>query len=142
MAIGLKIFSSCRDICSNREDDPVKERLNSCFGPLSAAYKSICDQQERAFFGLRDFYRSVSPYILEMQSFKLLVTCSLIKMLYWMCQKSNRPPTELQLEHAIRRNFGGLEQKGLNPLEIFKEYLPSTGKPADVIDTAGEVCCS
>ena len=120
----------------------MKERLNPCFGPLSAAYKTICDQQNRAFFGLRDFYRSVFPYFLEMHGYKLSLSCSLIKMLYWMCHKSNRPPTELQLEHAIRRNFGGLEQKGLNPLEIFKEHLPSTGKPADIMDMTEEVCCS
>ena len=54
----LVIFLLCRGICSNREDDPVKKTLNSYFAPLSAAYKSICDQQKRAFFGLRDFYRS------------------------------------------------------------------------------------
>ena len=29
-------------------------------------------------------------------------------MLYWMCDKSaGRPLTWLQLEHAIKRNFGG-----------------------------------
>ena len=120
----------------------MKERLNFCFGPLSVAYKTICDQQDRAFFGLRDFYRSVFPYFLEMQAFKQIVTCSLIKMLYWMCHKSNRPPTEQQLEHAIRRNFGGLEQKDLNPLEIFKEHLPSTEKQAEIMVLTEEVCCS
>ena len=49
-----------RGICSNRVDDPVKERLDPYFIPLAAAYKNICEEQDRrkrAFFGLRDFYR-------------------------------------------------------------------------------------
>ena len=77
-----------------------------------------------------------------MQAFRVIVSCSLIKMLYWMCHKSNRAPTELQLEHALRRNFGGLEQEDLNPLEIFKQHLPSTGKSVDIVDRTEEVCCS
>ena len=48
---------------------------------------------------------------------------SLIKMLYWMCEKSNRPPTGPQLQHAIKRNFGGLEN--FDTYEIFKNYLPN-----------------
>ena len=49
-----------RGICSNCTDDPVKDRLDACFQPLSAAYKKICEEQakiNKAFFGLRDFYR-------------------------------------------------------------------------------------
>ena len=33
------------------------------------------------------------------------------------------PPTGPQLAHAIKRNFGGLEQAGLNPEGIFRKYL-------------------
>jgi hypothetical protein len=51
---------SAEGICSNREDDPVKTRLKQYFKPLSEAYKEICDNQERQFFGLRDFYRLVN----------------------------------------------------------------------------------
>ncbi len=29
------------------------------------------------------------------------------------------PPTWPQLRHAIQRNFGGLEEKGLDPLKEF-----------------------
>ena len=50
---------SAKGICSNREDDPVRERLQDYFDPLSKAYKDICKRQERQFFGLRDFYRYV-----------------------------------------------------------------------------------
>ena len=56
----MTLYCVCRDICSNRDNDPVKERLEPYFKPLAAAYKEICEEQEkkkRAFFGLRDFYR-------------------------------------------------------------------------------------
>lgn len=46
-------------------------------------------------------------------------------MLYWMCGKTLGVPvvpTNAQLEHAIRRNFGGNED--LNVLEIFREKIP------------------
>ena len=49
--------------------------------------------------------------------------CSLIKMLYSMCQKSQRLPTWRQLEHAIKRNFGGLETEKLNPFKEFERLI-------------------
>ena len=54
---------SAEGICSNREDDPVKTRLKQYFEPLSKAYMEICGNQERQFFGLRDFYRLVHEYV-------------------------------------------------------------------------------
>ena len=57
----------------------------------------------------------------------LLFTChvyySLIKMLYNMCQKSNYKLTWQQMEHAIKRNFGGLTSKKLNPFEEFNNRI-------------------
>ena len=47
-------------------------------------------------------------------------------MLYWMCDKSNLPPTGPQLQHAIKRNFGGLED--FDTYEIFLTYLPNIEK--------------
>ena len=44
-------------------------------------------------------------------------------MLYWMCEKSGLPPTWPQLEHAIRRNFGGMESDELDTLEEFKQQI-------------------
>ena len=51
----LKLSAS--GICSNEVNDPVRERLQDYFEPLSKAYREICSNQERQFFGLRDFYR-------------------------------------------------------------------------------------
>jgi hypothetical protein len=50
---------SARGICSNKEDDPVRERLEEYFQPLAKSYVEICKKQRRQFFGLRDFYRWV-----------------------------------------------------------------------------------
>ena len=44
-------------------------------------------------------------------------------MLYWMCAKTKLPPTGPQLEHAIKRNFGGLEDENLKPDEIFMNHI-------------------
>ena len=54
---------------------------------------------------------------------------SLVKMLYWMCEKSGRPPTWPQLEHAIRRNFGGIELDELDTLEEFKRRIQMKWTP-------------
>ena len=53
-------------------------------------------------------------------------------MLYWMCEKSGNPPTWPQLEHAIKRNFGGLESKDFDPVKIFMDCIPRNRKPPDL----------
>ena len=40
-----------------------------------------------------------------------------------MCEKTDSPPTGPQLLHAIKRNFGGLEESGLEAENIFKNKL-------------------
>ena len=42
-------------------------------------------------------------------------------MLYWMCEKTQSDPTNKQLEHAIKRNFGG--HLKINAFEIFKSKI-------------------
>ena len=51
---------------------------------------------------------------------------SLIKMLYWMCEETNKHPTGPQLMHAIKRNFGGLKEDNLDPEEVFWNQLPKS----------------
>ena len=60
---------SARGICSNKENDPVRERLEEYFKPLAKSYIEICRKQTRQFFGLRDFYRSA-----------VTTTCSFINL--------------------------------------------------------------
>ena len=38
-----------------------------------------------------------------------------------MCDECGCQPTDEQLEHAIKRNFGGLKE--LNTYDIFKKHL-------------------
>ena len=45
-------------------------------------------------------------------------------MLYYMCEQSGMAPTRLQLEHAIKRNFGGLESDDCNPFVEFMNQIP------------------
>ena len=49
---------------------------------------------------------------------------SLIKMLYYMCSQTGLPPSNSQLEHAIKRNFSGLESDVLDPYKIFMRHMP------------------
>ena len=54
-----ELVFSAKGICSDKKEDPVRRDLEKYFKPLAKAYKCICEQQKREFFGLRDFYRSV-----------------------------------------------------------------------------------
>ena len=63
------------------------------------------------------------------QGNSVLCSFSLVKMLYWMCEKSGRPPTWPQLEHAIRRNFGGMELDEMDTLEEFKREIEMKSTP-------------
>ena len=51
----------------------------------------------------------------------IILMHSLIKMLYWMIKKTNQPLTMRQLEHAVRRNFGGLDE--VNAVGIFQKNI-------------------
>jgi len=61
-------------------------------------------------------------------------------MLYWMCKKTKMPLTGPQLLHAIKRNFGGLEDRNLDPVQEFLRRLPSTiNHPFDMSNVPWEV---
>ena len=53
----------------------------------------------------------------------MIFTSSLIKMLYNMCNETQSYLTWKQLEHAIKRNFGGFQSDELKPYSIFEQYL-------------------
>ena len=59
-------------------------------------------------------------------------------MLYWMCEKTKKPPYGPQLVHAIRRNFGGLRE--LDPEKMFRKQLPSDiDEPPDLTNIDPDV---
>ena len=52
-----ELVFSAKGICSNKENDHIRSRLEPYFQPLAKAYTNICEFQTREFYGLRDFYR-------------------------------------------------------------------------------------
>ncbi|XP_068731195.1 E3 ubiquitin-protein ligase rnf213-alpha-like [Montipora capricornis] len=105
-----ELVDSALGICST--DKRIKNLIQPLIPPLANGYAELyieqkgfetlkrCEKEE--FFGLRDFY-------------------SLIKMVYAIAAKSGRRPGWHQLEHAIRRNFGGLIEN--KPVQIFKRQM-------------------
>ena len=133
---------SAESICSNEERDPVKDKLKHFFDPLSRAYLEICrvcEKEGKQFFGLRDFYRYMYIRVVYRMSVCVILCSSLIKMLYWMCEKSKGCSlSSAQLQHAISRNFGGLELENLKPLEVFRRTVHI--KDQDFTGMNEEVC--
>ncbi|WAR07295.1 R213A-like protein, partial [Mya arenaria] len=100
-----ELQNSARGICGGSED--LGHLIEYLIEPLSKSYLEVfaqATQENREFFGLRDFY-------------------SLVKMLYNFVEKSHLPPTWYQILHAILRNFGGCDQ--VNPENIFTKHLES-----------------
>ena len=56
-----------------------------------------------------------------------------------MCQKSQEPPTWPQFEHAIKRNFGGLETDICNPLKEFEAVIIPFCRKFDLANIPVEV---
>ncbi|PFX17552.1 E3 ubiquitin-protein ligase RNF213, partial [Stylophora pistillata] len=115
-----ELVDSAMGICST--DEGVKHLIQPLISPLADGYAELYKEQKNfatlkkwgkeEFFGLRDFY-------------------SLIKMVYSIAAKSEHRPRWHELEHAIKRNFGGLTEE--DPVEIFKRYYPETDD--DVVET-------
>ncbi|RMX46188.1 hypothetical protein pdam_00007847 [Pocillopora damicornis] len=105
-----ELIDSAMGICST--DEVVKALILPLISPLAAGYAQLYQEQKHfatlkkcgkeEFFGLRDFY-------------------SLIKMVYAIAAKSQQRPRWHELQHAIKRNFGGLIEG--DPVEIFKRYF-------------------
>ncbi len=52
--------------------------------------------------------------------------CSLIKMVYGFMKRSGEFPTWAELQHAILRNFGGLDE--IHPIDVFEKHLKNVDK--------------
>ena len=123
-----------------KENDKHRDRLEKHFKLLAKSYLKICrKQQPKEFFGLRDFYRySHCDVLSSLYHCEQLCVHSLIKMLYWMVEKTNQPLTMKQLEHAVRRNFGGLDE--VDAVGVFQKNIhiavvnQDVGDPKVIID--------
>ncbi|XP_053396012.1 E3 ubiquitin-protein ligase rnf213-alpha-like [Mercenaria mercenaria] len=100
-----ELINSARGICTIGEDLEKRNRMEPLIKPMAKAYLELfttASKKMREFFGLRDFY-------------------SLVKMVFSFVEKSNKTPTWHQMLHAIKRNFGGLDQ--VDPVDCFKKHL-------------------
>ena len=53
-----------------------------------------------------------------------------------MINKTDRPLTMKQLEHAVKRNFGGLDNNEVDAVKIFKDKIHIADVPSDLEDPA------
>ncbi|XP_052083737.1 E3 ubiquitin-protein ligase rnf213-alpha-like [Mytilus californianus] len=100
-----ELLSSAHKICST--DEFVQDMIHPMIEPLAMSYLKVFDEAAKAkreFYGLRDFY-------------------SLLKMLYGFISTSRKKPTWFQLQHCILRNFGGLPEEIVKPVDIFSSNL-------------------
>ena len=82
------LIKSAEGICSSDKD--ALSLMKAVIEPLATGYYAVYkkQEQEREFFGLRDFY-------------------SLVKMIYAGVQRTKRQPELSDIVHAVQRNFGG-----------------------------------
>ncbi|XP_029417237.1 E3 ubiquitin-protein ligase RNF213 isoform X2 [Nannospalax galili] len=96
-----ELIESAEGICSS--DRLVQDRIRGYFAPFAKAYETVCQTQDKEFFGLRDYY-------------------SLIKMVFAKAKASNREPSPQDIAHAVLRNFSGKDD--IQALDIFTASLP------------------
>ncbi|WAR16707.1 R213A-like protein, partial [Mya arenaria] len=89
-----ELIETARGICASSNDKDLQRIMQPLIKPLAESYLEVYNDATRVlreFFGLRDFY-------------------SLVKMVFAFIERSRSQPTWLELEHCIKRNFGGLQQ--------------------------------
>ncbi|XP_033105070.1 E3 ubiquitin-protein ligase RNF213-like [Anneissia japonica] len=102
-----ELIESAKGICASKtshsEASGASHLVRQILKPLAQGYLEIYRRQDHDFFGLRDFY-------------------SLIKMVNQFAKNSGNVPTWAEIEHAIRRNFGGLSETE-DHIKTFKKKL-------------------
>ena len=70
-----ELVFSAKGICAPKEgdEDPVRRKLDEFFTPFAKAYMTICEKQEREFFGLRDFYRLVWMFVRNLPCIRIII---------------------------------------------------------------------
>nr|XP_025715341.1 E3 ubiquitin-protein ligase RNF213 [Callorhinus ursinus] len=96
-----ELIESAKGICSS--EPLVQQRVQGYFAPFARAYETVCQKQDKEFFGLRDYY-------------------SLIKMVFTKAKASNKEPSPRDIAQAVLRNFSGKDD--IHALDIFTANLP------------------
>lgn len=96
-----ELIQTARGICSH--DQASFACIEPYLENIARAYLELCTkafESKREFYGLRDYY-------------------ALVKMLNYLCVR-DRVFTWAKVEHAVKRNFGGLE---IDIMQPFRDYL-------------------
>ncbi|XP_029401805.1 E3 ubiquitin-protein ligase RNF213 isoform X5 [Mus pahari] len=104
-----ELLESAEGICSS--DRLVQDRIRGYFAPFAKAYETVCQKQDKEFFGLRDYY-------------------SLIKMVFAKARASKRGLSPQDIAHAVLRNFSGKDN--IQALSIFTASLPEASYKEEV----------
>nr|XP_034361931.1 E3 ubiquitin-protein ligase RNF213 [Arvicanthis niloticus] len=104
-----ELIESAEGICSS--DRLVQDRIRGYFAPFAKAYETVCQKQDKEFFGLRDYY-------------------SLIKMIFAKAKASKRGLSPRDIAHAVLRNFSGKDN--IQALSIFTASLPEARHKEEV----------
>ena len=103
-----ELVSSAKGICQSIEGlvkGGIIQSIVKKIEHLAKAYLALTNENidiKRDYYGLRDFY-------------------SLVKMLVFFCDKYDTNLNRVILEHAVRRNFGGLSD--IDPVEKFLDIV-------------------
>ncbi|XP_023412590.2 E3 ubiquitin-protein ligase RNF213 isoform X4 [Loxodonta africana] len=96
-----QLIESAKGICHS--DTLIQDRVQGYFASFAKAYQTVCRNQDKEFFGLRDYY-------------------SLIKMVFAMAKASSKKPSPQDIAQAILRNFSGKDD--INTFDIFTANIP------------------
>ena len=108
-----ELMNSARGICQSTSTSGGWGILKSIENKIKFLAKAYIDltivDRNRDYYGLRDFY-------------------SLVKMLVFFCNKYETNLNQVILEHAVKRNFGGLSD--VDPLLTFLDRVKLTVEPS------------
>uniref|UniRef100_A0A673VKG4 E3 ubiquitin-protein ligase RNF213 n=1 Tax=Suricata suricatta TaxID=37032 RepID=A0A673VKG4_SURSU len=96
-----ELIASAKGICSS--EPLIQQRVQGFFAPFARAYETVCEKQDKEFFGLRDYY-------------------SLIKMVFAKAKASGNEPSLQDVAQAVLRNFSGKDD--IHALDVFMANLP------------------
>ncbi|XP_006886389.1 PREDICTED: E3 ubiquitin-protein ligase RNF213 [Elephantulus edwardii] len=105
----VELIESAKGICHS--DTLVHDRVQGYFAPFAKAYEAVCKNQDKEFFGLRDYY-------------------SLIKMVFAAARASSGKPSPRDITQAILRNFSGKDN--LDTMGLFLAHLPEARCSEDI----------
>ena len=104
-----ELITSAKGICQSTISGPIIKSIDKIIPSLAKAYLTLTsiditqkDSTRRDYYGLRDFY-------------------SLVKMLVFICSERGTNLNRTILEHAVKRNFGGVSDA--DPVAIFLDIV-------------------